>query len=98
MKKDVSFNDFCDSFSESYKNNFSYEGKRALYDHLINYEDETETELELDPIAFCCDFTEYENLKELQENYTNIEDMEDLENKTIVIPIPETNKFIIRDY
>lgn len=98
MKQNVNFSMFLDSFSETYKNNFTYEGKKALYDHLIDYEDATDTELELDPIAFCCDYTEYENLEELQAEYENIKTMEQLENNTTVIAIPNTDRFIITNF
>ena len=98
MKSNVNFSDFVDSFSETYKNNFSYEGKKALYDYLIDFEDGTGEELELDPIAFCCEFTEYDNLEELQASYPDIETMEDLEDHTTVIMIPDTEKFIIQEY
>jgi len=98
MKITVSFNQFCDSFDDSRKDNFSYEGKRALFDYLENLEDDTGEEMELDPIALCCEFTEYKDLAELQENYTNIKSLEELENKTTVIPIEGTEGFIIADY
>ena len=98
MKKTISFFDFCDSFSDSYKNNFSYEGKQALFAYLEEYEESTDEELELDPIALCCEYTEYENLKELQQNYNNIENMDDLVGQTTVIPIEGTERFIIQDY
>ena len=38
---------------------FSVPARRALFAHLEDYEDSTGTELELDPIAVCCDFAEY---------------------------------------
>lgn len=84
------------------KEQFSYEGKRALYDFLIELEDDIGKEQELDVIALCCEFTEYDNLKELQENY-NVESIEDLEDKTCVIPVDPDYKdgygrFIIQDY
>lgn len=94
----ISFSEFCDSFSEQYQNNFSYEGKRALFDYLENLEEETGEEIELDPIAFCCEYSEYENLEELQNTYNDIESMEDLEEHTTVIRIEGTDKFIIQDY
>jgi len=34
MKQTINFSQFCDAFGESYKNSFSYEGKRALFDYL----------------------------------------------------------------
>jgi len=98
MKSDVNFNTFCDSFHGGYADNFTYEGKRALYDYLIEYEDDTGTELELNPIAFCCDFTEYESLEEIKSEYDSIESMEDLENNTMVIKIEGTDRLIIQQF
>lgn len=96
MYKDINFNDFCDGFPDSYKDNFSYEGKKALFDYLEEYEDGTGEKMEFDPIALCCEYDEYKDLKELQGNY-NVENMEDLENHTTVIKIDD-NSFIIQKY
>ena len=64
MIKTVSFYDFCDSFSEDRKATFSYEGKRALFDYLEEYEEETGEKIELDIVALCCEYTEYESALE----------------------------------
>lgn len=61
MKKTINFNDFVDSFSEDRKNQFSYEGKKALFEYLEQYEEDTGEEIELDTIALCCEYTEYDN-------------------------------------
>ncbi len=98
MKQTINFSQFVDSFSDTYKNNFSYEGKRALFDYLEEYEASTGEELELDPIALCCDYTEYENLEALQEEYTNIKSIEELEDSTQVIPIENSDAFIIQNF
>lgn len=99
MKQTVSFFQFCDSFSETYKNNFSYEGKRALFDYLEQYEDETGEEIELDPVALCCEYSEYESLKDFQEQYSaEYESLEDIEERTMVIPIENTECFIVQDF
>lgn len=99
MKQTVNFSQFCDAFKLMDRNGqFTYEGKRALFDYLENYEEETGEEMELDIVALCCEFSEYENLAELQENYTNITNMEDLENRTTVIKILDSDKFIIQDF
>ena len=103
MKQDVGFCDFCDSFSGSYADNFSYSGKKALYNYLIDFEEDTGEELELDPIAFCCDFTEYESFEELQKDYDYIETIDELKDKTVVIPIEDiygkqTDGLIIQNF
>jgi len=77
---------------------FSYEGSKALFDYFKQYEEDCDTELEFDPIAFRCDFTEYENLKEVKENYQDIKNLDDLRDHTTVIEIPNTEKLIIQAY
>jgi len=61
IKTTVNFSDFCDSFSDTYKNNFTYEGKRALFDYLEEYSEEAGEDIELDTIALCCEYSEYES-------------------------------------
>jgi len=101
MKQTINFTQFCDSL----KGQFSYEGKKALFESLEQYEEDTGEEIELDPIALCCEYTEYDNLKDLQADYPDIKDMDDLRDNTIVIPIyditgtgKETDRFIIQQY
>tara|TARA_A100000172_G_scaffold75668_1_gene58586 strand:+ start:78 stop:365 length:288 start_codon:yes stop_codon:yes gene_type:complete len=95
MKDTVTEYTFTD---EMIKHGFSYEGTKALFDHLTEYEEEGENELEFDPIAFRCDFNEYENLKEVQENYQDIKNLDDLRNHTTVIEIPDSDRLIIQAY
>jgi len=84
---------FIDRFrsSDSYANNFSYEGLSALFDYLEDYEDDTGEQIEFDLVALCCDFTEYENLQEIKDNYSDIESLEDLEGYTVVVPVYNLN-------
>lgn len=62
----VSFGKFCDAFnnSDTYKNNFSYEGKKALFDYLEQFSEDTEEKIELDIVALACEFTEYKDLED----------------------------------
>ena len=90
MKTTINFSQFCDGFSGNYKNNFSYEGKKALFNYLEQYEEDTGEEIEFDPIALCCDYNEYENLKELQENY-DIKTIKELQDNTIFIQLYDIN-------
>ena len=87
MKTTLTQSDFINMWPESRKDSFSYEGKRALFDYLIRYEEDAGTELEFDPIALDCDFTEYADLKEIKETYslTDIKTIEDLQDHTQVI-------------
>lgn len=56
----VNFTYFCDAFRKMGRNDqFSYSGKRALFDFIESSENESE-QTELDVIALCCDFAEFE--------------------------------------
>lgn len=58
MRQTVRLNDFRSAFQSHERTNFSYEGLEILFDWLEAYEEGTSTELELDVIALCCDFSE----------------------------------------
>ena len=77
---------------------FSYHGAKALFEHLTQFEEDCGTDIEFDPIAFCCEYTEYENLKEVKENYQDIKDLDDLRDHTTVIEIPNSERLIIQAY
>ena len=77
---------------------FSYEGSKALFEYFEQYEQDTDHELEFDPIAFRCDFDEYDSLKKVQENYQDIKSLDDLREHTTVIEIPDTKRLIIQAY
>jgi hypothetical protein len=81
--------DFIDRFrsSDSYANNFSYEGLSALFDYLEDYEDDTGEQIEFDLVALCCDFAEYEDIEDIKYHYSDIESLEDLERHTTVIQV-----------
>ena len=80
-------NDFVSWFqkSETRKDQFSYNGLVALFEYIESYEIDTASKIEFDPIALCCEYTEYENLKELQGEYEDIKDLDDLRDHTQVI-------------
>ena len=77
---------------------FSYEGSKALFEYLTQYEEDCDHELEFDPIAFRCDFDEYESLKEIKKNYKDIKNLDDLKDHTTVIEIPNSERIIIQAY
>ena len=97
MKQTMNEFDFKNEFKKIRPDNFSYDGLDVLYYHLIQFEEDTGEELEFDPIAYCCEFSEYENFKEVQQDY-DVEDLEHLEQNTIVLKIPNTSRFIIQNY
>ena len=103
MYDTVNFNQFNDWFikdNSNYKNNFSYEGRKALFDYLEELEDDTGEKIKFDPIALCCEYSEYENIQEFwndydKEDYPTIDKIED---NTAVIKIQDSNKFIIQSF
>jgi hypothetical protein len=52
--------------------NFSYEGQGELFDYLEQCEEHSDSEMEFDPIAICCDFSQC-SLKEFEQAYPAIE-------------------------
>lgn len=57
--------------------NFSRDGLRLLFEGLTEYEDSTGTEVEMDVIAFCCDFNE-NTFQEIADDYRiDVSDCED---------------------
>jgi len=78
MKQNISFCSFCDEFNGgSYENNFSYDGKKALFEYLENYEEECETEIDLDIIALCCEYCEFEDIDDYLSSYNSDIDKEE---------------------
>ena len=98
MKTTIQLHDFihCDAL----KNAFSYDGRVALFDYLEDYEQECETELDFDPVAIRCDFTEYANIEAFWQDYNSVEYqvMSDIEDNTSVIYIPDSDAFIIQQF
>ena len=99
MKQIVNKYHFCEEFKRCGRGTqFSYNGLRNLFDFLEELEDGTGEEVELDVVALCCDFTEYETLEEFQADYGNeYKTLEDVEEATMVIP-DEDGSFIVSQF
>ena len=83
---------FADAFNKIRPDNFTYRGLIALYNYFEQYEEDTGEQIELDVIAICCDYYEYEDLKYFQEDYSeDYESIEDIEQATTVIMIDDTS-------
>ena len=99
MKQSINMYQFERAFNNMDRGEqFSYDGLKALYEYLEEYEEDTGTEVELDVIALCCEYAEYDSLKEFQadygEKYGSIEAISD---ETSLIPIDD-NSFIIQQF
>jgi len=99
MKQTVNEWDFRDAFlrSDTYKNHFTYDGLNALFEYLENFENDMGKELELDIVAICCDFTEYDNLDEYHRDYegSGSNNLDELGEEKIIIRIGDTERFIL---
>lgn len=73
MKQTVSEYQFIEAFRDKGRfggdnDNFSYNALQLLFDNFKELEDDTGEEMELDPIAICCDFAEA-TLEEILNDY-----------------------------
>jgi hypothetical protein len=90
--------DFERAFKNFERDNFSYDGLKALFEYLEEYEDSTGEEVELDVIALCCEYMEYDSLKEYNDDYgTKYSEIDAIQDDTTLIKIDD-NSFIIQQY
>jgi hypothetical protein len=100
MKEYVTESTFIDAFkqSDTRKNQFSYEGLKALFEYLEEYEDSTGEEMEFDMIGICCEYAEYDSLKEFNNDYgKQCKEINEIEEYTELIKIDD-ERFIIQQY
>ena len=96
----ISLSKFRDYFykSDQYNNAFSYKGLEKLYNYLWQYSEDVGEDVEMDYIAFCCEYSEYQNLEQFQIDYgEEFETIEDEEKVTTVIKI-DKESFIIQQF
>ena len=103
MKEYVNEHAFINRFarSDTYKNQFSYEGLHALFEYLEQVEDDIGEEFEFDMVGICCDYSEYDSLDEFNADYSSddkVYTMDDIESETVVIEIPNTERFIVGEF
>tara|TARA_R100001443_G_C3316619_1_gene169047 strand:+ start:293 stop:595 length:303 start_codon:yes stop_codon:yes gene_type:complete len=100
MKETITKYQFRNWFrsSDNYKNNFSYDGLGALFDHIEELENDIGEDIEFDPIALCCEYSEYDSLVDFQEDYSeDYQTIGDIESDTTVIMIDDES-FIIEQF
>ena len=79
MKETVTESQFINAMSEMRPGTFSEKGLTYLFEYLEDWEKDTGEETELDPIAICCDYTEFDSAQEVTNDYNiEIEDPEDI--------------------
>ena len=97
--KTIDIYDFRAAFTDYDRaDQFSYDGLCALFDCLSEMSNSCTEPYELDVVALCCEFTEYSDLAEIKDIYsnTNIENIEDLRDYTTVIEFD--GGIIIQDF
>lgn len=87
MKRTMTVADFISHFQALGRGGqFTIEALVAIYDYFTELEISTGSEIKSDPIAICCEWTEYEDMDEFREDYGNdYEDIEDVEKWTTVL-------------
>lgn len=81
MKQTVDFSIFERAFRDYDRyDNFGYAGLKALFEYIEDIEEDTGEEIELDVVALCCDYTQYDTAVEAAEEL--IADFEREENET----------------
>jgi len=100
MKKTMTLFDFLDEFKKIRPNNFSRDGLTALYNYLVELEEDMKEDFEFDPIALCCEYTEYENFKDFQTQHDkfDFECIDDIKEVTSIIEIDGSNRFVVENF
>jgi len=99
MKQSINMYAFERAFRNFERDNFSYDGLKALFEYLEEYEDSTGEEINLDVIALCCEYAEYDSLKEYNDDYdTKYSEIDLIQDDTTLIKIEGTERFIIQQY
>jgi len=95
----IALSTFRDYFGRSsqYNNVFSYKGLECLYNYLWDLSEDI-GDIEMDYIGFCCEYSEYSNIKEFQDDYgSHYKTIDDIEERTTVIRIDDES-FIIQQF
>ena len=98
MKQTMDLHSFINEFKNVRADNFSYEGLTALYGYLTELEEDTGEEFEFDPIAWCCEYTEYENLEDFRKQHEWALMLDEIRLFTSLIEIPGSDRFIVQNF
>jgi hypothetical protein len=88
MKTTLSLSDFQNAFANSSrKDQFTNAWLESIFNYLSEYEESTGSEIELDIVSICCDFTEYENLEAFHKEHDKEEypDFDSIEYEGVVL-------------
>jgi len=108
MKTTVSVYDFREAFRQAGRENFTYDALGLLFDYFEGLEEDMGSEIELDVVAICCDYTE-DDAVSIAGNYDiDITDMDEeealeavqdyLNNNTSVVGTTSTGSIVYADF
>jgi hypothetical protein len=97
MKQSVNFSAFVDAF-HAYKryDQFGYEALELLFDYFEEYEDSCDTEIELDVIAICCEYS-VDDWSDIASNYDiefDDDDDDDDKKQKVIDYVSENSVFV----
>ena len=100
MKQTITESEFKNTMQRVRPDQFSWEALGALFDYYTEYEQSAGEELDFDPIAICCDWTEYESLKEFQEAYSDeYKTLDDIDEASFVIRVGnDDGPFLVHNF
>jgi len=82
IKSTLTEHEFVEQFRQIRPDNFSGPALRALFDWYEELSDSTGEDIEFDPIAICCEWSEYSSIEEVRAAYIVREGIEDLNGVT----------------
>ena len=93
MIKTISENEFIEDLLSDEYASWTYDGARALYEYLTDLEEDTGEQIEFDRVALRCDFSQYDNLEDILNQYNDINTLEDLQDNTTVLKVTAITKW-----
>jgi hypothetical protein len=94
----MSVHDFLREWPESRRDQFSRAALEAIFGYLEELADDCGGQIEFDPIGICCDWTEFDDLAEFNEQYgTELESWAEVAESTQVVELSGDGAVIV-DY
>ena len=92
--------DFIQAFKDAGREDqFSLDALTVLFHHLEEWESQMSEPMELDVIAICCDYEEYDSIEDFQRDYGEemYSSIEDIKERTLLLAKP-TSGFVIQKF
>lgn len=79
--------------SSGYKDNFSLEGAKAVFNYFDDLSEQTADPIEFDPVAWCCEFSEYDDPQEAYHEL--VDDNKEIDNDDDILDYFRENTTLI---